>query len=704
MKKTKRVKQSQPQPNTVKGSSWANILFPDEHVIPVYFSIFRIIYGIAVFLAIFFIYLKTLYPTIGLLDSGDMVSSAYNLGIPHPPGYPFYCLLGKLWLTLLPFGNIAFKMNIFSGLAASIACMMVYFIVLKVCPMPVKGRLKYIIYCFPAIVSSLLLAFAGTFWKQAVIAEKYTLNAAFATILIFILIKWQELATCKQKGVAKGSASNVLLYLFALCLGFSFTHHLQSIFLVPAGIYLITAVNMRMITRLNCLTYLRMALFFILPLLLYFYLPSRASVNPLTDWGDPDTWEKFINHITAKQYGHYFTSSPVKLIEHLWNHLTSFFPAQFTWWLLWFGIAGFFFLLKTSKRTAIFLCLIMAADILHSIRYDILNIDDYYIPSFIIFAIWMGVAIVRICNWTVKFHRHLPLILTCISVSLPIIPFCSHYHQQDKSKHYFAYDSAANTLNMFEDNAVMFCASDDIGFPMWYLLFVEQMKPETMIIDKAFLQYPWYTELLKQRHPDEFAFSMSQAGYSTTLDDYTLNFIRANIQRRAIYLEYQQSLDTEFSLIPAGVFCQIIPKITQEEMKKILGKMDINFNLRGVRDESIYKDWRTEVIFKNYGAAYSQLGSYCGNVNMYEQAEKWFQKALELNPDEVGTYLGLGLVMEHTNRADDARKLYQKALKINPNDPQIQKRLQAVQSERGNNPQISQITQIKDNLQDKFNN
>ncbi|MEK7274862.1 MAG: DUF2723 domain-containing protein, partial [Candidatus Desantisbacteria bacterium] len=671
MKKNKRIKQTQTQSNTAKIAAIANILFPDEHVIPTHLSLIQIICGITGFLAIFFIYLRTLYPTIGLLDSGDMVSSAYNLGIPHPPGYPLYCLLGKLWLSIIPFGNIAFKMNIFSSLAASIACMMVYFIVLKI--IPVKG--KNIMTCFAAIAAAGMLAFADTFWKQAVIAEKYTLNAAFATTLIFILLKWQEHAACKQKKMP----SQGYLFLFALCLGISFTHHLQSIFLIPAGIYLITAVNWRITPRTRLITYLQMALLFLIPLLLYLYLPIRASINPLTNWGDPDTWEKFINHITAKQYGYYFTSSPIKLMEHLWTHLTSFFPLQFTWWLLWLGIYGCILLWKTSKRTAIFLCLIVAADILHSIRYDILNIDDYYIPSFAIFAIWIGVAIVHICNWTAKFYRHLPLILTCISISLPIIPFCNHYHQQDKSKHYFAYDSAINTLNMFKDRAVMFCASDDIGFPTWYLLYVEQMKPNTIIIDKAFLQYPWYTELLKQRYPDEFAFSMSQAGYSTTLDEYILNFIRANIQRHAVYLEYQQPLETEFSLVPAGVFCQIIPKITQEEMKKILSQMNMNFNLRGVENKSIYKDWRTAVIFKNYGAAYSQLGSFCGNVHLYAQAEKWFQKALDLNPDGTDTYLGLGLVMEHTNRVNDARKLYQKALKIKPDDQQIQERLRAVQ-------------------------
>ncbi len=204
MKKNKRIKQS--QPNTDRIAAITNILFPDEHIIPAHLSLIQITCGIAAFLAIFFIYLKTLYPTIGLLDSGDMVSSAYNLGISHPPGYPLYCLLGKLWLSIIPFGNIAFRMNIFSSLAASFACMMVYFIVLKVIPVKAKD----IMTCLPAIVAAGMLAFAATFWKQAVIAEKYTLNAAFAATLIFILLKWQENAACKQK---KMPSQGYLFYL-----------------------------------------------------------------------------------------------------------------------------------------------------------------------------------------------------------------------------------------------------------------------------------------------------------------------------------------------------------------------------------------------------------------------------------------------------------------------------------------------------------
>ncbi len=154
-------------------------------------------------------YLHTLTPTIGFHDSGDMVTAAYVLGIPHPTGYPFYCLLGKLWMTILPVGNIAYRMNLSSALCASISCMMVYFIILKVGSMKWEVRseenkpIPYLSSLIPAIVGALMLAFATTFWEQAVIAEKYTLNALFATLLIFILLKWQEAMSTEHGAESK---------------------------------------------------------------------------------------------------------------------------------------------------------------------------------------------------------------------------------------------------------------------------------------------------------------------------------------------------------------------------------------------------------------------------------------------------------------------------------------------------------------------
>ncbi|MEW6104067.1 MAG: DUF2723 domain-containing protein, partial [bacterium] len=71
-----------------------------------------------VFFISFGVYLHTLTPTVGFHDSGELITCTWTLGIAHPPGYPLYTLLGKVFITLIPIGNIAFRMNMQSTLFA----------------------------------------------------------------------------------------------------------------------------------------------------------------------------------------------------------------------------------------------------------------------------------------------------------------------------------------------------------------------------------------------------------------------------------------------------------------------------------------------------------------------------------------------------------------------------------------------------------
>ena len=56
-------------------------------------------------------------------------------GICHPPGYPFYILTAKLF-SLLPWGSLAFKVNLFSALCACLALGIFGLAVLTVFPLP----------------------------------------------------------------------------------------------------------------------------------------------------------------------------------------------------------------------------------------------------------------------------------------------------------------------------------------------------------------------------------------------------------------------------------------------------------------------------------------------------------------------------------------------------------------------------------------
>ena len=88
----------------------------------------RIFFIFVIFFSFFYLYLHCSCPAVGPEDSGEFSVSAYTLGIPHPPGYPVYTLLAKLWITLIPWANPGYKTNILSGFLSIISIFILYII------------------------------------------------------------------------------------------------------------------------------------------------------------------------------------------------------------------------------------------------------------------------------------------------------------------------------------------------------------------------------------------------------------------------------------------------------------------------------------------------------------------------------------------------------------------------------------------------
>src|SRR6266566_6370657 len=75
----------------------------------------------AVFLVALFLYSWTLAPAVTLTDSGELIVVADGLGVAHPPGFPLWVMLAHL-ASLLPFGNVAVRINFSSAFFAALAC------------------------------------------------------------------------------------------------------------------------------------------------------------------------------------------------------------------------------------------------------------------------------------------------------------------------------------------------------------------------------------------------------------------------------------------------------------------------------------------------------------------------------------------------------------------------------------------------------
>ena len=128
---------------TVNKESWLPfVAFPSNQISmksPFIFLVFISFCGILL------LYLTHLKPFVPGGDSGELITSAYFLGIPHPPGYPLFNILGKLF-TLMPISSVAWRVNLSSAvfhLGASIFIYLSLYRLIKFWPAALLGALFY---------------------------------------------------------------------------------------------------------------------------------------------------------------------------------------------------------------------------------------------------------------------------------------------------------------------------------------------------------------------------------------------------------------------------------------------------------------------------------------------------------------------------------------------------------------------------------
>ena len=217
---------------------------------------------------VFGVYALGASPTIYVGDSGELVTAVHLLGIPHPTGYPLYVLLGKLWTLLLPAGSIAWRMSLFSAACAAAACAVLYMNLRRARLAPIA-----------AATAALLLAFGPSFWSQANIQRVYSLGALFVLLATAGGWRWHETRSTRVLGLT-----------FFLC-GLGATNHtfMAAYAIALAAFALAVDPSLGRPRRLavGCAA-------FLLGLLPYAYLPLRSRADPLLDWGDPETLERFL--------------------------------------------------------------------------------------------------------------------------------------------------------------------------------------------------------------------------------------------------------------------------------------------------------------------------------------------------------------------------------------------------------------------------
>ncbi|MFC2077155.1 DUF2723 domain-containing protein, partial [candidate division KSB1 bacterium] len=182
-----------------------------------------------VFLATIIGYLVTISPTTSFWDCGEFITSSWILGVPHPPGTPFYILLGRVWALLPLGGEIAFRINLLSAVCSALAAALIVWIVAFVLGADSGdkklSRNSFLIWC-GGVTGGIYAAFSFTLWNNAIEAELYASAMLLMGLVLILTILW-------GRGLGKpGNDRKMILILFLL--GISIGNHLMSFLVAPA--------------------------------------------------------------------------------------------------------------------------------------------------------------------------------------------------------------------------------------------------------------------------------------------------------------------------------------------------------------------------------------------------------------------------------------------------------------------------------------
>lgn len=463
---------------------------PDLIAISGLVFLFSILYGL------------TLCPTVYWYDSAEFATASAVLGIPHPPGYPLYTLIGYLftWLPVEP----ALAINIMSAFFALCAIVLNYIVIRQI------GA-----GLFAALIGASTLGATTLFWAQAVVAEVYTPGIFMLLLILSFLLyglkqrnkKWVVFAAF-MGGLSLGvhfSVATVGLGLVVLV--FSFGLEFSS-FKTLKRLFSSEHLKTRFVLSLFAL--IAMAL----GACILFYIPWRAAMKPALNVGDPSTWDRFIWMITGGNYKGWFLHD-YSFFERGGQIALTFYNE-----LLVIGFIlipfGFLRLFKSSPLIAISWLLMISGNIIFFFNYNVHDLDVFFLPTLVLFICIIALGIQHLIDRAealIESPRK-PLLMRIIAAAFIFYPFsiaAASYNLVDRSQERGAYFYGLSISKSLAPNAAIlnFTTPDewkyDAVFSMYFQKVLKRRTDVEMIV-MAPQDYQKRISFLQKKYADLYMY------------------------------------------------------------------------------------------------------------------------------------------------------------------------------------------------------
>ncbi len=191
------------------------------------------IFGWVAFIIAAFVYCSTIEPTASFWDCPEFITTAYKQEIGHPPGAPFFMLLGNFFTHFASDTTQVAKMvNTMSALLSAVCIMFLFWTIthlarrLVISDWKELTTSKLIAIEASGMVGALIYTFSDTFWFSAVEGEVYAFSSAFTAVVFWLILKWEDHADEPH--------SDRWLVLIAYMTGLSIGVHLLNLLCIPA--------------------------------------------------------------------------------------------------------------------------------------------------------------------------------------------------------------------------------------------------------------------------------------------------------------------------------------------------------------------------------------------------------------------------------------------------------------------------------------
>ncbi|HEY4219273.1 MAG TPA: DUF2723 domain-containing protein [Gemmatimonadaceae bacterium] len=505
-------------------------------------------YGVAaiVGVVILVLYLLTMAPSTAMWDTSEYIAAAYTFGLPHPPGNPFFVIVGHLFSLLPIASNVAARINVLAALSSAAAAAMWFLVAEQVLRGWFTERWLRIT---GGVLAAVIGATAFTVWNQSVVNEKvYTVSLAGIAIVAWLAVRWSDEPD-------DPGASRLLVMIAYLC-GLGYANHMAGMLPAPAVAVAVLVRRPSTVVRWKLLLACLGAL--VIGVTPFATQPIRAAHFPAMNEGEPTacrtqielkctlsagTYDAFMYNFNRGQYGKPALSERQATIGQQVGMWWLYFEWQ---WLrdpdgrfpfpqallaasfFVLGLLGAWVHFRRDRKSFWFFGALMFTMTLALIYYlnfklgaaqdpsseaphEVRDRDYFFLWSYSAWGVWaaLGLAYVweslaslipdsnRAATGSLPSKRS--WLATSPLLALALVPLGGNWSSASRAHQHATRDIAADMLNSVEPYGVLITVGDNDTFPLWYAQEVEGIRRDVVVANTSLLGTDWYARQLIRR-------------------------------------------------------------------------------------------------------------------------------------------------------------------------------------------------------------